>query len=144
MRAVDTNVLVRLITRDDPRQMSAAETFIDKGAWVSPLALAEAVWELASVYELDAEKQAKAVAMLLDHVQLVLHERESVAAASICFARSHLSAFQTASCSRRRLRLDIFPWEPSTEILERSTARKLSRRVLNTADHGRRNRLLHV
>ena len=40
MRAVDTNVLVRLITRDDSRQAASAESFIGKGAWVSLLALA--------------------------------------------------------------------------------------------------------
>ena len=81
MRAVDTNVLVRLITRDEPRRTAFAESFIAKGAWVSPLALAEAIWVLGSVYELDSKDQAKAVEMLLNHRQLVLHERETVAAA---------------------------------------------------------------
>jgi predicted nucleic-acid-binding protein len=42
MRAVDTNVLVRLITRDDARQAASADAFVEKGAWVSVLALAEA------------------------------------------------------------------------------------------------------
>jgi predicted nucleic-acid-binding protein len=81
MRAVDTNVLVRLITRVDPRQTASAESFIDKGAWVSPLALAEAMWVLGSVYELSPKDQARAVEMLLNHRDLVLHDREVVAAA---------------------------------------------------------------
>lgn len=85
MRAIDTNVLVRLITRDDTRQTAAAEAFVGNGAWVSLLALAEAVWVLASVYELNAEDQARAVEMLLDHRQLVLHEQESVIAALSLF-----------------------------------------------------------
>jgi hypothetical protein len=34
MRAVDTNVLVRLVTRDDRKQVAAAESFVSKGAWV--------------------------------------------------------------------------------------------------------------
>jgi predicted nucleic acid-binding protein len=34
MRAVDTNVLVRLIARDDSRQAASAEAFIQPGAWV--------------------------------------------------------------------------------------------------------------
>jgi len=38
MRAVDTNVLVRLIVRDDPEQARQAE----------------AVWVLASVYDVNA------------------------------------------------------------------------------------------
>jgi predicted nucleic-acid-binding protein len=81
MRAVDTNVLVRLITRDEPRQTASAESFVAKGGWVSVLALAEAIWVLGSVYDLNAMDQAMAVEMLLNHRQLVLHERETVAAA---------------------------------------------------------------
>jgi predicted nucleic-acid-binding protein len=81
MRAVDTNVLVRLMARDNARQTAAAEAFIVNGARVSILALAEAVWVLASVYELSAESQARGIEMLLDHRQLVLHDHECVAAA---------------------------------------------------------------
>jgi predicted nucleic-acid-binding protein len=54
MRAVDTNVLVRLITRDDTRQAASADLFVQRGAWVSILALAEATWVLATVYERSA------------------------------------------------------------------------------------------
>lgn len=85
MRAIDTNVLVRLITRDDPRQTAAAEAFVATGAWVSILALAETVWVLRSVYDLKAEDQARAVEMLLNHQQLVVHEHESVTAALSLF-----------------------------------------------------------
>ena len=53
MRAIDTNVLVRLIARDDPKQVIAAEKFVEKGAWVSHLALVEATWVLAA-YDRDA------------------------------------------------------------------------------------------
>ncbi len=48
MRAVDTNVLIRLITRDDPRQVTAAESYVARGAWVSHLVLAETVWVLSA------------------------------------------------------------------------------------------------
>jgi predicted nucleic-acid-binding protein len=51
MRAPDTNVLVRLITRDDKQQVAAADAFIASGAWVPHLALAETIWVLASVYD---------------------------------------------------------------------------------------------
>lgn len=46
MRAVDTNVLVRLATRDDAKQVAAAEAFIAKGAWVPHLVLAETIRRL--------------------------------------------------------------------------------------------------
>jgi len=44
MRAIDTNVLVRLAARDDAKQVAAAEAFVARGAWVSHLVLVEAVW----------------------------------------------------------------------------------------------------
>jgi predicted nucleic-acid-binding protein len=78
MRAVDTNVLVRLITRDDPRQSAAAESYIERGAWVSVLVLAEATWVLATVYELTSKELAKAIEMLLNHRDLVLQDAETV------------------------------------------------------------------
>jgi predicted nucleic-acid-binding protein len=81
MRAIDTNVLVRLITRDDSRQALSAESFIEKGAWVSVLTLAEAMWVLASVYNLNPKSLAQALEMLLNHRDLVLQDPETVAEA---------------------------------------------------------------
>lgn len=81
MRAVDTNVLVRLITRDDARQSAAADSFIEKGAWVSILALAETMWVLTTVYGLSPANIATAIEMLLDHEDLTLQDREAVIAA---------------------------------------------------------------
>jgi predicted nucleic-acid-binding protein len=81
MRAVDTNVLVRLITRDDCRQVAAAEDFVKGGAWVSTLTLAEAAWVLNTVYELTAPDLATAIEMLLDHRSLVLQDSDAVASA---------------------------------------------------------------
>ena len=81
MRAVDTNLLVRLITRDNARQVAAADEFVDKGAWVSVLALVEATWVLSAVYELGASAIQNAVEMLLNHRSLTLQDPDVVAAA---------------------------------------------------------------
>ncbi len=81
MRAVDTNVLVRLIARDDPRQTAAAERFVAHGAWVPLIALAETVWVLDSVYALPPFSLARAVELLLDHKQLVLQDHAIVESA---------------------------------------------------------------
>jgi predicted nucleic-acid-binding protein len=81
MRAVDTNVLVRLLTRDDARQAASAERFVEPGAWVSILALAEAIWVLSAVYERNPAGLVKAVEMLLNHSELVLQDSDAVAAA---------------------------------------------------------------
>lgn len=81
MRSVDTNVLVRLVTRDDERQVASAEAFVQKGAWVSHLVLAETTWTLAAAYHLDDATIATAIDMLLNHTSLTLQDVEVVTAA---------------------------------------------------------------
>lgn len=81
MRAVDTNVLVRLVTRDDAKQVGAAEAFVARGAWISHLVLAETVWVLSAVYDLERSEIGTAVEMLLNHKDLTLQDSETVAAA---------------------------------------------------------------
>jgi predicted nucleic-acid-binding protein len=81
MRAIDTKVLVRLITRDNAKQVASAESFIEPGAWVSVLALAEAVWVLGSVFDLNPSEQARAVEMLLSHERLVMQDPDTVSEA---------------------------------------------------------------
>ena len=81
MRAVDTNVLVRLIVRDNPKQVEAAEAFIAKGAWVSHVVLVETTWVLESVYELNPELIAVSVEMLLNHEHLTVQDAGTVEAA---------------------------------------------------------------
>ena len=81
MRAVDTNVLVRLVTRDDAKQVARAEAFVAPGAWVPHLVLAEAMWVLSAVYDRRPADIATAVEMLLNHEHLTLQDSEAVAAA---------------------------------------------------------------
>lgn len=85
MRAVDTNVLVRLMTRDDVGQVAAAEAFVASGAWVPHLAVAEATWVLGSVYDREPEAIATAVEMLLSHEHLTVQDTEAVTAAVALF-----------------------------------------------------------
>ena len=87
MRAVDTNVLVRLMTRDDDRQVAAAEVFVANGAWVPHLTIAEATWVLVSIYDRDPEAVATAVEMLLSHEHLTVQDAEAVVAAVAEFRR---------------------------------------------------------
>jgi predicted nucleic-acid-binding protein len=114
MHAIDTNVLVRLIVRDDARQVAAAEHFIQHGAWVPTLAVAEAIWVAKSVYDLAPMNQAKAIEMLLDHHALVLQDADIVGAA-----------------------LDLFKSRPSigfSDCLILATARKAGHIPLATFD----------
>lgn len=81
MRAVDTNVLVRILARDDPKQVRVADEFVAAGAWVSLLALAETMWVLTAVYEREAAEIGASVEQLLNHKDLILQDSEVVAAA---------------------------------------------------------------
>ena len=81
MRAIDTNVLVRLILRDDATQAAAASLFVAQGVWVSVLALAETIWVLESNYEFDDRQLADAIEMMLDHNELVIENCETVQSA---------------------------------------------------------------
>ncbi|HEV3458709.1 MAG TPA: type II toxin-antitoxin system VapC family toxin [Thermoanaerobaculia bacterium] len=87
MRAVDTNVLVRLATRDDARQTAAAEDFVTGGAWVSHLVLVEAMWVLNAVYGLGPEQLAAAIEMLLNHRDLTVQDADAITAALGQFRR---------------------------------------------------------
>ncbi|MBF8301654.1 MAG: hypothetical protein HW394_2024 [Acidobacteria bacterium] len=87
MRAADTNVLLRIITRDDPKQAVSADHFVKKGAWVSILALAEAMWVLRESYEHSSADVAAVVQMLLSHRDLTLQDADAVATALESFRR---------------------------------------------------------
>jgi predicted nucleic-acid-binding protein len=117
MRAVDTNVLVRLITRDDAGQLAAANRFIEQGGvWVSTLAIAETVWVLRTVYGQRADGVQSAIAMLLNHKSLVVQDSDAVAAA-----------------------LDLFRSRPAlgfTDCLMLELARKAGHLPLGTFDRG--------
>ena len=106
MRAIDTNVLVRLITRDDERQVETAEEFVSKGAWVSHLVLAETSWVLDLVYDRTPEQIAKAIGMLLDHKQLTIQDQDAVEAALEKFRKnegmSFSDLFDSRNCPQER------------------------------------------
>jgi predicted nucleic-acid-binding protein len=93
MRAVDTNVLVRLITRDDDAQVAAAEIFVERGAWVSQLVLAETTWVLRAVYDLDHASLATAIEMLLNHQTLTIQDADVVTTALANFRRKPALGF---------------------------------------------------
>jgi len=93
MRAVDTNVLVRLVTRDDPKQAARADDFVAPGAWVSHLVLAETTWVLSTVYELSAGAIATAIEMLLNHEALSIAEPDVVRAALTHFRKTPALGF---------------------------------------------------
>jgi predicted nucleic-acid-binding protein len=78
MRAVDTNVLVRLVTRDNERQVTAANLFIQQGVWVSHLVLAETVCVLNKTYGLSHADIAAAIDLLVNNERVTLQDLDVV------------------------------------------------------------------
>lgn len=60
MRAIDTNVVVRFLTADDPKQSKAARTAIEAGdIFISRTVLLESEWVLRSGYGFTADQIVK-------------------------------------------------------------------------------------
>jgi len=70
---VDTNVLVRSVVHDDPRQGRAADKVLNEATLiaVSPTCLCEFVWVLRRVYGMDDAAIAIAIRALIDAANVV-------------------------------------------------------------------------
>ncbi len=123
MRAIDTNLLVRLLVRDHPRQLSAAEEFVGKGAWVSHLVLAETLWVLDAVYSRTAEQLVAAIERILMHEHLLLQEADVVAAALEQFREHPSLGFSDClvlECARKAGHLPLGTFDRQLARLEGS------------------------
>jgi predicted nucleic-acid-binding protein len=87
MQSVDTNVLVRITSRDHEDQIAEAERFIGTGAWVSQLVLVETVWVLSSVYGLKQPTLADVIERILDNRNFVVEEHDTVSFALAKYRR---------------------------------------------------------
>jgi predicted nucleic-acid-binding protein len=87
MRAVDTNLVVRLIATDDPAQLAATETFIQPGAWVSHLVLMESLWVLGNGHGLSHAALANCVEFLLKHDRLSVQDAGTVKDALVLYRK---------------------------------------------------------
>ncbi len=83
MRAVDTNVLVRALVRDDPKQSAKAEALLGAAPVFVPITvILELEWVLRSRYGFAPPLVARALNLLAGLGNVVLHERAAVLAAS--------------------------------------------------------------
>ena len=83
MIGIDTNILVRYITRDDPAQWRIAHAIItrrltrEQPGWISAVVLIETIWVLRRTYRYPAEAVLGAVRLLLNASTLAVEaERE--------------------------------------------------------------------
>jgi predicted nucleic-acid-binding protein len=89
MYGIDTNVLVRFITQDDPAQAAIATEFferrfsVDTPGFVSVVALAETWWVLRRSYRFSAAAVAEAIERVLQMDNLVIEREQDVFIAMI-------------------------------------------------------------
>lgn len=101
MHGVDTNVLVRLLVRDDERQFRAARSFVlgeaERGepVLVGLLVLVETEWVLRSRYRRTKEEIADAFVALLSAVDIVIEDEASL---EIALRRWRSGAADFADC----------------------------------------------
>jgi predicted nucleic-acid-binding protein len=82
MTAVDTNVVVRLLTADDPKQSVAAQSLIAEGSvWIAKTVLLEANWVLRSLYGFEESEICEAFKKLLGLKNVQAEDTQAVAAA---------------------------------------------------------------
>lgn len=93
MRGIDTNVLVRLVTRDDAAQFRRVREFLEARfaqadpVLVNVIVLCETVWVLRSSYGIPRREIAEALDQLLGVAGLVIEDRDQVAAAIDAYRR---------------------------------------------------------
>ena len=84
MIGIDTNVLVRYLTLDDPEQVQRVDRLVDhaerleEALHIDAIVLCEVVWVLRSVYRLSRESIADALEKVIDARQFSIEDRDAV------------------------------------------------------------------
>jgi predicted nucleic-acid-binding protein len=88
VRAIDTNLLVRLVARDDPEQLRTARAVIAGGdVLVLPTVLLEAEWVLRSRYAIPRQAIVDGLTTILSQSQVTLVSSAPVASALTAYAQ---------------------------------------------------------
>lgn len=95
MIGLDTNVLVRYLTQDDPIQSPKATEIIERHlteqnpGFVSVVAMVETAWVLDRVYDLGAHDIAAAIERMLQADVLVVENEQEVFTAMVALKHGH-------------------------------------------------------
>jgi predicted nucleic-acid-binding protein len=81
MTSVDTNVVVRLLTGDEPRQAAARSVFASGPVWIGKTVLLETCWVLRSAYGFDEPAIRDAFVRLLGLKNVNAEDEANVIAA---------------------------------------------------------------
>ncbi len=103
MKAVDTNVLVRYLTADDPAQASAASRIFEGDrVFISKSVLLETEWVLRGAYRRSPREIAGVFAALADAKEIEIEDERTVRRAIAWFAQGLDFADALHVASRRQ------------------------------------------
>jgi len=97
MIGVDTNVLVRFFTQDDPVQSEQADALVKdlsaaNPAWIGTALLLELVWVLTKIYRIDRQSMIRILERLIDGPEFRIESADAVYAA-VGFYRRYKAGF---------------------------------------------------
>ena len=98
MIGLDTNVLVRYFTQDDPTQAAQATALMESlssesAGFISLVAMVELVWVLTSCYQTSAEKVGEVVETVLRAKELVVENSDILWQALHAFRKNDKAGF---------------------------------------------------
>ena len=82
MRGLDTNVLVRYLTQDDPEQARKANAVIEetvgdgKRCFIASIVLCELVWVLQAAYGYDKEDVSGALEKMMSTIEFSIEDKD--------------------------------------------------------------------
>ena len=88
---IDTNILVRIITRDDEKQSQIALDYVSNNSIpfvINHIVICELVWVLESAYKYDKKQIIKALECILKVKQFFILEKNSVRSALKLYAET--------------------------------------------------------
>ena len=92
MTGIDTNVLMRFVVQDDPRQSAQADAFfasltVDNLGYLSMTTIVESVWVLERVYKLSKVQVQELLARLLRAPEVILEQSLRIGEAVALYVR---------------------------------------------------------
>ena len=107
MIGLDTNVLVRYLTQDDPKQSSLVNKAITKAVdegellWISHLTLAETAWVLERAYKISKKELVEIMHTLLQTQELSIERHDIVWHALHDFKKCEAAGFVDCLIARQ-------------------------------------------
>lgn len=118
MQTIDTNVLVRLLVRDDEEQARRAEAVFRRaldadGSWIGHVVLVETVWILRSAYKFDRTAIVAVLRILVATEGVVIQEESLVSSALVAFeaGKADFADYLILESARRAKALPLWTFD---------------------------------